>query len=537
MRKRPFVLVILDGWGLAPPHKGNAIDLANTPNFDKLWSVYPHTQLLASGEAVGLPKGEDGNSETGHLNLGAGKIVFQDLPRINNCISDGSFFEIEAFKKVIKHIKENNSNLHLMGLIGFGGVHSNLEHLFALLRLAKNEGLKNVYLHLFTDGRDSPPHSAMLHISNIQEEIEKIGIGKIATLCGRYFAMDRDHRWERTQKAYELITQGKGKTGISIKEALKETYNREKTDEFLEPLLLEKEGLVKNNDGVIFFNFRIDRPRQLTKAFVLKDFEKLKLTKVSFDPYAEKYGLKQYQTPSTEKPFTRKIILKNLCFVTMTEYEKGLPTEIAFPPRIVKMPLSRVLAEKEICQLHLAETEKERFITYYFNGQREKPFPGEDKIEIPSPKVATYDQKPEMSAYEITDTLLERLKLGLYDFFVVNFANPDMVGHTGVLKAGIKACEVVDECLGKLIRTILNLDGICFIVADHGNTEEMLSLIDGKVDTKHSVNPVPFIIVGKQFAQNYHALKKGVLADVAPTILSVMGINKPQLMTGNNLLS
>ncbi len=537
MKKRPFVLVILDGWGLASSHKGNAIDLASTPNFDKLWAVYPHTQLLASGEAVGLPKGEDGNSETGHLNLGAGKIVFQDLPRINNSINDGSFFKIEAFKKAIKHIKENNSKLHLMGLIGFGGVHSSLEHLFALLKLAKDEGLENVYLHLFTDGRDSPPYSAMLHINNIQEKIEKIGIGKIATLCGRYFAMDRDHRWERTQKAYELITQGKGKTGISIKEALKKTYDQEKTDEFLEPLLLEKEGLVKDNDAVIFFNFRVDRPRQLTKAFILEDFEKLRLTKASFDPYAEKYGLKQYQNPGTKKPFTRKIILKNLCFITMTEYEKGLSTGIAFPPRIIKMPLGRVLSEEGIRQLRLAETEKERFITYYFNGQREKPFPGEDRIEIPSSKVATYDQKPEMSAREITNALLERLKLGLYDFFTVNLANPDMVGHTGVLEAGIKACEVVDECLGKLIRTILNLDGICFIVADHGNAEEMINLINGEVDTKHSVNPVPFIIVGKQFSQNHHALKKGVLADVAPTILSIMGINKPQLMTGNNLLS
>jgi len=537
MRKRAFVLIILDGWGLAPPHQGNAINLAQTPNFDKIWSVYPHTQLIASGEAVGLPKGEDGNSETGHLNLGAGSLVPQDLPRINNSISEGSFFKIEAFKKISQHVKEKNSALHLMGLIGFGGVHSSLEHLFALLRLAKNKGIKNVYLHLFTDGRDSPPHSALLHINNIEEEIRKIGVGKIATLCGRYFAMDRDHRWERTQKAYELITQGKGKTGISIKEALKENYDQDKSDEFLEPLLLDKEGLVKDHDGVVFFNFRIDRPRQLTKAFVLKDFENLKLTKVSFDPYAEKYGLKQYQSPSSKKPFKREKVLNDLCFVTMTEYEKGLPVEIAFPPRIVKIPLARVLSEEGLRQFHLAETEKERFVTYYFNGQREKPFPLEDRLEIPSPKVPTYDQKPEMSAYEITNELIKRLKLGLYDFYVVNFANPDMVGHTGLLKAGIKACEVVDECLGKIVKTLINLDGIGFIVADHGNAEEMLNLISGEVDTKHSVNPVPFILVGQQFSQNRYTLKRGVLADVAPTILSVMGINKPQLMTGQNLIS
>ncbi len=535
--KKPTVLIILDGWGLALPHPGNALDLAKTPNFDKLWSVYPHTELLASGEAVGSPKGEDGNSETGHLNLGAGNVVFQDLPRINNSISDGSFFKIPAFKNVINHVKKKSSALHLIGLIGFGGVHSSLNHLFALLKLAKTETLENLYLHLFTDGRDSPPNSALIHINRIEEEIEKIGIGKIATLCGRYFAMDRDHRWERTQKAYELITEGKGKTSTSIKESLKENYKQDKTDEFLEPLLLDKQGLIKDHDGIIFFNFRIDRPRQLTKAFVLKDFEKLKLTRATFDPYAEKYGLRQYQLPSVKKPFIRKKVLEDLCFVTMTEYEKDLATEIACPARPVKMPLASVVSENGLQQLHLAETEKERFVTYYFDGQREKPFLGEDRIEIPSPKVATYDKKPEMSAYQLTEELIRRIKLSLYDFVVINFANPDMVGHTGVLKAGIKACEVVDECLGEIVRVVLNLNGNCFVVADHGNVEEMLSLVTGEVDTKHSTNLVPFIIVGKEFMQRSQILKTGVLADVAPTILSIMGISKPGLMTGRNLLN
>jgi len=533
---KPVVLIILDGWGIAPDGPGNAITKAKTPNFDKLWAAFPHTQLLASGEAVGLPKGEDGNSETGHLNLGAGQIVFQDLPRINTAIASGNFEQIEAFKKAIQHTKQNKSALHLMGLIGSGGVHSSLEHLYALIRLAKKEQVEKLYLHLFTDGRDSPPTSAMIYLTNIQTQLDNNNLGKIATICGRYFAMDRDYRWERTQKAYELLTQGKGAKVESLKGAIKDSYQQDKTDEFIEPLVLDENGLIKDNDAVIFFNFRIDRPRQLTKAFVLPDFEKLETKKTHFDPFAEKYGLKQYQSPKTTQAFKRSKVLKNLIFVTMTEYEKKLPAEVAFPPQLVKVPLARVLSENNLRQFHLAETEKERFVTYYFNGQREEPFPGEDRSEIPSPKVATYDQKPEMSAYEVTNELIKKLTTYQYHFILVNFANPDMVGHTGVLQAGIKACEVVDECLGKVVEKITNLGGTCVITADHGNVEEMLNPVTGEIDTEHSSNPVPLIIVDSKFNFSKSVLSRGILADVAPTILGLLGISKPELMNGRDLL-
>lgn len=538
---KPVVLIILDGWGLAPEGPGNAVTLARTPNIDRFWAVYPHTKLTASGEAVGLPRGEEGNSETGHLNLGAGQIVYQDLPRINMSIADGGFYQIPAFKAAASYVKKNNSNLHLLGLIGAGGVHSSLEHLFALLRFAKEEGLKQVFLHLFTDGRDSPPTSAPIYIAKIEEEIQKVGLGQIVTLCGRYFAMDRDNRWDRIKKAYEAMVQGVGNKETSASEAIKRSYEAGKTDEFLEPVVLvDKDkkpiGLIKDHDAVIFFNFRIDRPRQLTKAFVLPNFETLVIKKAAFDPYAERYGLRLYEVPEETTTFKRGKILSNLFFVTMTEYEKGLPTQIAFPPEPVKMPLARVLAENNLRQFHLAETEKERFVTYYFNGQREDPFPGEDRIEIPSPKVATYDKKPEMSAYEVTSELLKRLKTKMYNFIVVNYANPDMVGHTGVLKAGIKACEVVDECLAKVISTTINLGGVAVVTADHGNVEEMINISTGEVDTEHSTNPVPFIVIDKRFDSGGRILPQGILADVAPTILSLMGIRKPDFMSGRSLL-
>ncbi len=533
---KPVIFIILDGWGIAPPGPGNAVTLAKIPNFNKFWAAFPHTQLTASGEAVGLPHGEDGNSETGHLNLGAGQIVFQDLPRINLAIADGSFYQIPAFKEVTEYVRQNNSSLHLLGLVGSGGAHSSLGHLFALLRFAAQEGLKKVWLHLFTDGRDSPPTSAFVFLNQIQMATEKIGVGRIATLIGRYYAMDRDLRWERTQKAYELLVEGKGEKVDSLKAAIQKSYGEGKTDEFIEPLVVNKEGLIKDNDGIIFFNFRIDRPRQLTKAFVLPDFEKLKITRATFDPYAERYGLKLYQAPEGTTTFQRKKVLKNLFFVTMTEYEKGLPTKIAFPPEIVKIPLARVIAENNLRQFHISETEKERFVTYYFDGQREKPFPNEDWVEIPSPKVATYDLKPEMSAFEVTQEVLKRLPELNYHLTVINYANPDMVGHTGVISAGIKACEAVDECLGKVVNYVFNSGGVCVITADHGNVEEMIDPLTGGVDTKHSVNPVPFLVVSRHFGSSGRFLKEGILADVAPTILSIMGLSKPDLMTGQSLM-
>lgn len=538
---KPIVLIIMDGWGIAPDGPGNAVTQAKTPTIDNFWAAYPRTQLIASGKAVGLPKNEDGNSETGHLNLGAGKVVFQNLPRINMAIADGSFFQKPAFKAAAEHVRKNKSSLHLLGLIGSAGVHSSLAHILALIHFAKQERVPKLFLHLFTDGRDSPPTSALTYIDKIQTELKKIGFGQIASLCGRYWAMDRDNRWERTQKAYDALTIGKGKLALSPVEGIKASYEKDKTDEFLEPVILADKnnqpiGLIENNDAVIFFNFRIDRPRQLTKAFVLPDFETLVIKKAAFDPYAERYGLRLYEVSQQTTTFKRAKTIKNLFFVTMTEFEKGLPTQIAFPPTPVKMPLARVLAEKGLRQLHIAETEKERFVTYYFDGQREAVFPGEERIEVSSPKVTTYDKKPEMSAYEVTDKLLKRLQANIYDFAVVNYANPDMVGHTGVLPAGIKACEVIDECVGKVTQTVLGLGGTCLITADHGNVEEMINLTTGEVDTEHSNNPVPLIIVGQRFRQKAQNLPQGILADVAPTILALMEISKPDLMTGRNLL-
>ena len=539
---KPVVLIILDGWGLAPPGPGNAVAQAATPNLTSFWSAYPHTELVASGEAVGLPPGEVGNSETGHLNLGAGRVVYQDLPRINMAVADGTFIRNEAFIEAINHAKKFSSNLHLMGLIGQGGVHSSLEHLFALLRLCKDQEMNNkVYLHLFTDGRDSPPTSSSTYIEQIEKRIKELGVGKVATVIGRYYALDRDNRWDRTQLAYEAMTRGTGKTARNAYEAVQNSYKSQKTDEFIEPSVIvgdDGQPVVKitNNDSVIFFNFRIDRPRQLTKAFVIPDFENLIGQKVAFDPYTEKYFKKTVVEQVITTTFNRGPALQNLFFVTMTEYERGLPTRVAFGPTTVKMPIGRVLSEHNLRQLRITESEKERFITYYFNGQREDPFPGEDRIIIPSPKVATYDLKPEMSAPQITEFVINRLREGLYDFILINFANTDMVGHTGNLAAGIRACEIVDKCLGEVVHTVSNVGGLALITADHGNIEEMINLKTGEVDTEHSANPVPFIMVSNEFAGKLKIFPRGVLSDIAPTILSFFDIAKPLEMLTSQIL-
>ena len=538
---KPVILIILDGWGIAPAGPGNAISLASLPNFNRLWASFPHGKLLASGEPVGLPHGEKGNSETGHLNLGAGRIVYQDLPRINMSIADGSFFENEAFLAAIEHVKKHNSGLHLMGLIGQGGVHSSNDHLFALLQLAANSGLKKVYLHLFTDGRDSPPTSAISYLSQVEEELKKRGVGKIATISGRYFAMDRDNRWERTQKTYEAMVSGKGVKAQSAQEAINNAYNQQQTDEFIQPTVILENGqpvsLINDNDGVIFYNYRIDRPRQLAKAFVLRILNSSSVVKKQFDPYAEKYFKKNNPNlPLPSKTFTREKVLKNLFFTTMTEYERDLPTKAAFPPFMVKMPLSRVLAENNLRQLRLCETEKERFVTYYFNGQREDPCAGEDWLTIPSLKISTYDQKPQMSALEITKTVLEKINLGLYDFILINFANPDMVGHTGIIEASISALETIDDCLGKIVNSVLAVNGACLITADHGNVEEMINLVNGGIDTEHSANPVPLIIIDKNHQNNPMVLPNSILADVAPTILKLFNIPKPNDFSGRSLI-
>lgn len=538
-RPKPIVLVILDGWGLAPPGPGNAIDLAHPANMTRLGNSYTHTQLIAHGESVGLPKKEPGNTEVGHLNLGAGRIVYQDLPRINMAIADGSFFQNPGLIAAIKHTQVHQSQLHILGLVGGGGVHSDLSHLFALLRLARENRASRVYLHLFTDGRDSPPTAAMTYINQIKQVVAREKLGEFATVMGRYWAMDRDFRWERTAQAYFCLTRGEGRTAPSIDTAISQAYAGGATDEFIPPTIItangQPVGLVRSNDAVIFYNFRIDRPRQLTKAFVLSDFA-TSANKSEFDPYAIKY-LKTHNVDASphSNPFARGDQLTNLFFVTMTEYEKGLPVQVAFRPQIIDVPLGRVVAEAGLHQLRVAESEKERFVTYYFNGQREAAFSGEERLIVPSPKVSTYDLKPEMSASQVTSQVINEINSGLYDLIIVNFANPDMVGHTGHLQATTTACRVTDDCVGQLATAVVAVGGVLLITSDHGNAEEMINRTTGEVDTEHNANPVPLIIVGQSF-QNAQQLPQGILADVAPTILGLMGIRPPTAMQGRNLL-
>jgi 2,3-bisphosphoglycerate-independent phosphoglycerate mutase len=538
---RPVVLCILDGWGISIPGPSNAISQARLPNLNKLLAGYANGQLTAAGEAVGLPHGEDGNTEVGHLNLGAGHIVDQDLPRINMAIADGSFFQNRAFLAACEHVKTRNSNLHLMGLIGSGGVHSSIEHLYALMRLCHEQGVRKVFLHLFTDGRDSPPNEAGNIIAEIEEHLKKCaGFCQIATISGRYYAMDRDNRWERTKVAYDCLTFGIGQKAHSAQEAVAKAYDSGQTDEFILPTnVVDSDnhpiGQIKDHDAVIFTNYRIDRPRQLTKAFVIPEFETMSVKMVVYTPFGYEQHTVSEHKEMTAKTFDRGRKINDLFFVTMTEYERNLPIMVAFPPTKVLAPIGYVLSSHGASQLHVAETEKERFVTYYFNGLREDAFPGEERIIIPSAKVATYDLKPEMSAYGITDVLEDRLRRRYFDFFLVNYANPDMVGHTGVISAAIRACEVVDECIGRLVMTTLSLSGAIIITADHGNVEEMINPQTGEQDTEHSSNPVPVIAIANNL-RGPRKFQKGILADVAPTILSLMGIPKPAEMTGRNLL-
>ena len=438
---KPVVLAILDGWGLAPAGPGNAITAAQTPNITSFWNSYIHTQLIAHGESVGLPKSEPGNTETGHLNLGAGRIVYQDLPRINMSIADGTFFQNPQFLGAVKHVAAHSSSLHLLGLVGGGGVHSDLTHLFALLRFCHEQHVSQVYLHLFTDGRDSPPSAAMTYINQVREVMDREGVGKIASIMGRYFAMDRDFRWDRTAKAYFCLTKGEGKQADSVDTAISQSYSANKTDEFIEPTLIDPQGILKSGDAVIFYNFRIDRPRQLTKAFVLPNFEET-ANHTGFDPYAVKYMAKHVEDISGKPPpFTRGPQIPNLYFVTMTEYEQHLPVQIAFPPQMIESPLGRIISNAGLRQLRLSESEKERFVTYYFNCQYDQSFPGEDRLIIPSPKVSTYDKRPEMSALEVTQTAISKIQSDSYDLIVMNYANPDMVGTPVTSKPLLQPAE------------------------------------------------------------------------------------------------
>lgn len=510
-KQKPVILIILDGWGLAPPGPGNAVFQAKTPNMDKFWASYPRAQLKTSGPAVGLPEGEMGSSESGHLTIGSGRIIYQDYSRISLSISSGSFFKNKAFLAACQKAKGNSSQLHLIGLLSSGSIHADKDHLYGLLYLAKGQNLKpeQVKLHIFTDGRDSHQKSAGSLLTELKRVLKQVGLGQIASLSGRYFAMDRDRHWERTLEAYNTLVSGTGNKANSAEEAINNYYQEDITDEFIPPTTLSNDK-INDGDAIIFFNFRTDRARQLTRAFVEPNF----------------YG------------FQRKKTLQNIFFVTMTEFEKGLPVSaVAFPPRKVDNALPRVISEENLRQLHIAETEKYAFVTYYFNGLIEKEVIAEDRILIPSPRVSTYDLKPEMSAYEITQKLEEKIEQRLYDFILVNYANPDMVGHTGILKAGIKACEVTDECVGKVVQIAFANDGICLITADHGNVEEMIDPKTGEVSTKHSLNPVPFIVVGKTWQGKQTTKPAGGLADIAPTVLKILEIPKPEVMMGDALIT
>ena len=510
MSKKPVMLMILDGFGIAEKSEGNAVALANKPNFDRLLKEYPNTQLQASGMAVGLPEGQMGNSEVGHLNIGAGRIVYQELTRITKAIEDGDFFENEALMKAMKNAKENNASLHLMGLLSDGGVHSHIEHLKGLLEFAKKEGLQKVYVHAFMDGRDVPPSSGKDFIIKAEEMMKEVGVGQIATVSGRYYAMDRDNRWERVQLAYNAIVLGEGEKASSAVEAIDNSYHDEKTDEFVLPCVIEEDGhptaTIKNGDSVVFFNFRPDRARELTRAINDKEFA----------------------------GFKRETL--NLTFVTMTQYDKTLEgVNIAFKPQTLVNTLGEYVSSKGLEQLRIAETEKYAHVTFFFNGGVEKENPGEERKVIPSPKVATYDLKPEMSAYEVTDELLNRLDQDKYDMIILNFANPDMVGHTGVVQAAVKAIEAVDECLGKIVDKVLEKDGTVFITADHGNAETEIDFSTGNPFTAHTTNPVPFVWVSNNI--NGRTLKSGKLADIAPTMLNVMNLEVPEEMTGECLIT
>lgn len=537
---RPLILVILDGWGIAPNSKGNAISHAKTPHMTKFKNSYPYAELRASGEAVGLPKEEDGNSEVGHLNIGAGRIVYQDLPRINMAIADGQFLQNPVLIHAIKHAKARKSVVHLMGLIGQGTVHSSLEHVYALLWLAKVHGMRpeRVAIHIFTDGRDGPPTGGLGIVATIEKKIAEIGVGTIATVCGRYYAMDRDHHWMRTEKAYRLLTKGEGHQALTPYQAVEHAYQKGLTDEFIEPTVIvdsqkDPRAIVSAHDSVISFNYRGDRARQLAQAFVVDDFKTLKTRKFVETEYHDTVTGARVEV----KTFARGAKIADLYFVTMSEYERGLSVSgIAFPPEDVKMPIARVLAEHGMRQLHVAETEKYPHVTYFFNGGREEAFRGEERMMFPSPPVSTYDKKPQMSTEQIVAYIIKSLNQRKYDFIVVNFACPDMVGHTGIFNAGVAAVEAADAAVGEVAQETLAHNGVCVITADHGNVEEMISLKTGDVDTKHSTSPVPFIVVGNPFLGRRH-LPNGILADVAPTILAILDLPKATDMTGRNLLA
>ncbi|WP_251550093.1 2,3-bisphosphoglycerate-independent phosphoglycerate mutase [Neobacillus muris] len=510
MSKAPVALIILDGFGCRDEIKGNAVAQAKKPNFDRYWASFPHTHLTASGEAVGLPEGQMGNSEVGHLNIGAGRIVYQSLTRVNIAIREGEFEKNETFLGAMNHVKKNGTALHLFGLLSDGGVHSHINHMFALLKLAKEEGVEKVYIHAFLDGRDVGPKTAPTYIKEAMDKMKEYGIGEFATISGRYYSMDRDKRWERVEKSYRAMVYGEGPTYTNPLEVVEDSYSHGIFDEFVIPSVITKEdgqpvATIQDNDAVIFYNFRPDRAIQISNTFTNKDFR-------SFDR-------------GPKHP-------KDLYFVCLTHFSETVDGYVAFKPTNLDNTLGEVLAQNNLKQLRIAETEKYPHVTFFMSGGREAKFPGEERILINSPKVATYDLKPEMSVYEVTDALVKEISADKFDAIILNFANPDMVGHSGMLEPTIKAIEAVDECLGKVVDLILEKGGAAIITADHGNADEVVTL-GGDPMTAHTTNPVP-VIVTKKGAELRDG---GILGDLAPTVLDLLNVQQPAEMTGKSLIN
>ena len=510
MNNKFTALIIMDGFGERKDSEGNAVKLAGTPHISALEAEYPMTFIGASGMSVGLPDGQMGNSEVGHLNIGAGRIVYQELTRITKAIQDGDFFQVKEFNDAIDNCLKNGTDLHLFGLLSDGGVHSHNEHLYARVELAKKRGLDRVYIHCFMDGRDVPPDSGKGYMEQLEAKLQEIGVGKIASVSGRYYAMDRDNRWERVQKAYDAIAKSEGEFNESAVAAMQASYDAGVMDEFVLPTVITQNGQpvarVKKDDSIIFFNFRPDRAREITRTFIDPEFS----------------GFAREYFP--------------VYFVSMTQYDKTFPNiHVAYKPQTLENTLGEYLSKNGVKQFRIAETEKYAHVTFFFNGGVEQPNPGEDRVLIPSPKVATYDLQPEMSAYEVTEKAVERIKSGEYGVMILNFANPDMVGHTGVLEAAEKAVRTVDECVGKVVDAILSVGGQVIITADHGNSELMIDPATGGPFTAHTTNPVPFILVGKDW-KGAKLREDGILADIAPTMLDMMDLPKPKEMEGTSMI-
>ena len=510
MKDKLTMLMILDGFGINPNKDGNAVELAKTPNIDKLKKKYPNTQIKTSGLAVGLPEGQMGNSEVGHTNIGAGRIVYQELTKITKSIEDGDFFTNPEFIAAIENCKKNHTKLHILGLLSDGGVHSHIRHLYGLLEMAKRRDFEDVYVHCFLDGRDTPPASAESYIIKLQDKMQEKGIGKIASISGRFYAMDRDKRWERVKKCYDALVNGEGNKAGSTINAIENSYQKEVFDEFVEPTVIcngkEPVAKIEKNDSVIFFNFRPDRAREITRSLVDPEF----------DGFETKKDL-------------------NLYFVCFTNYDETMPNvHIAFKKEPLKNTFGEYISKKGYTQLRIAETEKYAHVTFFFNGGEEKQYEGEDRILVPSPKVETYDLKPEMRAYEVTDKVLDAIQKDKYDVIILNYANPDMVGHTGSLSAAIKAVETIDECVGKVVKLVESKQGDLIITADHGNAEQMIDYKTGEPHTAHTTNPVPLILVTNK--KDLKLKQDGKLADLAPTMLDLMNLEKPEEMTGISLL-